>query len=138
MEGIASRPGEIVDRAIRQLADEGIAMRGASVMVVGVAYKPGVEDMRESPAIEVLERLRAAGADVHYTDALIPAIELPDGVAMLSVADPAGIETDLVIVHCMHPGVSHDWLAGRRVLDPSGKSAAALNDEATDRLVPAG
>ena len=109
MEGIAARPGEIVDRAIRQLADEGIAIRGASVLIVGVAYKPGVEDMRESPAIEVIERLRRAGADVHYTDALIPAVHLPDGVALLlSVADPSALETDLVIVHSMHPGVSHD------------------------------
>ncbi|HEY6571338.1 MAG TPA: nucleotide sugar dehydrogenase [Candidatus Limnocylindrales bacterium] len=123
MEGIAARPGEIVDRSIRMLADEGIAIRGASVMIVGVAYKPGVEDMRESPAIEVIERLRAAGADVHYTDALIPAVHLPDGVALLSVADPSALETDLVIVHSMHPGVSHDWLAGRRILDPSGRSA---------------
>ena len=122
MEGIAARPSEIVDRAIRDLADEGIAIRGASVMVVGVAYKPGVEDMRESPALEVLERLRASGANVHYTDALIPAVQLHDGVAMVSVADPASIETDLVIVHSMHPGVSHEWLAGRRVLDPSGRS----------------
>ena len=125
MDGHRRPPGEIVDRAIRELADEGIAIRGASVMVVGVAYKPGVEDMRESPALEVLERLRASGANVRYTDALIPAVQLHDGVAMVSVADPASIETDLVIVHSMHPGVSHDWLAGRRVLDPSGRSKQA-------------
>ncbi len=138
MEGIAARPGEIVDRAIRDLADEGIAIRGASVLVVGVAYKPGVEDMRESPAIEVIERLRASGADVRYTDALIPSISLPDGVAMLSVADPGALETDLVIVHSLHPGVSHDWLAGRRVLDPSGKSAEARAGAPADGFVPAG
>ena len=107
-------------------------------MIVGVAYKPGVEDMRESPAIEVIERLRAAGADVHYTDALIPAVHLPDGVALLSVADPSAIETDLVIVHSMHPGVSHDWLAGRRVLDPSGRSAEARSGVAADSFAPAG
>ncbi len=138
MEGIAARPGEIVDRAIRELADEGIAIRGASVMVVGVAYKPGVEDMRESPALEVLERLRASGANVRYTDALIPAVQLHDGVAMVSVADPGSIETDLVIVHSMHPGVSHDWLAGRRVLDPSGRSAEAREGVPTDPFVSAG
>jgi nucleotide sugar dehydrogenase len=138
MEGIAARPGEIVDRAIRELADEGIAIRGASVMVVGVAYKPGVEDMRESPALEVLERLRASGANVRYTDALIPAVQLHDGVAMVSVADPGSIETDLVIVHSMHPGVSHDWLAGRRVLDPSGRSVEAREGVPTDPFVSAG
>jgi nucleotide sugar dehydrogenase len=138
MEGIAARPSEIVDRAIRDLADEGIAIRGASVMVVGVAYKPGVEDMRESPALEVLERLRASGANVRYTDALIPAVQLHDGVAMVSVADPASIETDLVIVHSMHPGVSHDWLAGRRVLDPSGRSKQAQEGATSDPFATAG
>ena len=138
MEGIAARPSEIVDRAIRDLADEGIAIRGASVMVVGVAYKPGVEDMRESPALEVLERLRASGANVRYTDALIPAVQLHDGVAMVSVADPASIETDLVIVHSMHPGVSHEWLAGRRVLDPSGRSKQAREGATADPFATAG
>jgi nucleotide sugar dehydrogenase len=138
MEGIAARPSEIVDRAIRDLADEGIAIRGASVMVVGVAYKPGVEDMRESPALEVLERLRASGANVRYTDALIPAVQLHDGVAMVSVADPASIETDLVIVHSMHPGVSHEWLAGRRVLDPSGRSKPAREGATADPFATAG
>lgn len=138
MEGIAARPGEIVDRAIRELADEGIAIRGASVLVVGVAYKPGVEDMRESPALEVLERLRASGAEVRYTDALIPSVELHDGVAMVSVADPSSIETDLVIINSMHPGVSHDWLAGRRVLDPSGRSMQAREGKAPDPVATAG
>ncbi len=107
-------------------------------MVVGVAYKPGVEDMRESPALEVLERLRASGANVRYTDALIPAVQLHDGVAMVSVADPASIETDLVIVHSMHPGVSHDWLAGRRVLDPSGRSKQAREGATADPFATAG
>ena len=57
---------------------------------------------------------------------------------MLSVADPASLETDLVIVHSLHPGVSHDWLAGRRVLDPSGKSAEARPGTPADAFVPAG
>jgi hypothetical protein len=38
----------------------------------------------------------------------------------------------------MHPGVSHDWLAGRRIMDPSGKSSAAQSGTSADEVVPAG
>ena len=65
-------------------------------------------------------------------------MQLHDGVAMVSVADPGSIETDLVIVHSMHPGVSHDWLAGRRVLDPSGRSVEAREGVPSDPFVSAG
>ena len=44
------------------LAENGRATRGARILVVGVTYKPGVADVRESPAVEIIDELAAAGA----------------------------------------------------------------------------
>ena len=60
MTEIAVRPRRVVERVPEVLADRGGALAGARVLVVGVAYKPDVADLRESPAIEIIDRLHAA------------------------------------------------------------------------------
>ena len=52
------------------LAENGCSTRGARILVMGVTYKPGVADIRESPAIEIIDELAAAGAQVTFTDPL--------------------------------------------------------------------
>ena len=126
MTAIVERPGAIVARAMELLADRGIGLRGARVLVVGVTYKPGVDDIRESPAIEILEELVARGAVVDYVDPRVPELSLPDGSLLRSIDDPATTDTDLVIVHVLHPAVDHTWLAGRPLLDPSGRAKELL------------
>ena len=126
MTAIVERPGAIVARAMELLADRGIGLRGARVLVVGVTYKPGVDDIRESPAIEILEELVARGAVVDYVDPRVPELSLPDGSLLRSIDDPATTDTDLVIVHVLHPAVDHTWLAGRPLLDPSGRAKEIL------------
>ena len=49
-------------------------VRGARIAVLGVSYKPGVGDMRESPALKIIELLRELGADVRYHDPHVPAL----------------------------------------------------------------
>jgi nucleotide sugar dehydrogenase len=117
MTAIASRPRKVVRRARELLADRGRSTSGARVLVVGVAYKPGVADVRESPALEILEELAEEGAKVHFTDPLVPSLRL--GAELLSsVAVPEAESWDLILVHTMHPGVDLSWLADRTaVLD---------------------
>ena len=121
MDGIAGRPGEIVRRATETLGANGIAIRSARILVAGVTYKPGVDDVRESPALDVISGLRALGAHVQYADARVPSLQ-HDGWVMESVDRPEELSTDLVIVHVLHPGVDHAWLKGRLTLDPSGRA----------------
>ena len=128
MTAIAERPGEIVRRAVDQLAERGVAIRGARVLVLGVTYKPGVDDIRESPAIEILQELLDRGACAEYTDPRAPEAALRDGRVLASTADPATRSWDLVIVHAMHPGHDHEWLVDNEILDPSGRA-----DELTGR-----
>ena len=68
MTSISERPTRVVDRARQVLSDRGLGLGGARVLVVGVAYKPDVADLRESPALEILAQLAENGAtDVRFT-----------------------------------------------------------------------
>jgi nucleotide sugar dehydrogenase len=120
MNEIAERPGRIVDRARRVLSDAGTGVAGARVLVVGVAYKPDVADLRESPALEILELLGESGATVGYLDPLFPTVRLADGSVLESVADPAGFDPELVLVHTRHSSLDLSWIGpDRAVLDAS-------------------
>jgi UDP-N-acetyl-D-glucosamine dehydrogenase len=127
MTNIARRPGQVVSRAREVLADAGIPIRRARVAVVGVAYKPGVEDLRESPALEIIESLRNRGANVDFIDPIVRTLRLHDGSTMATAgATPEAF--DLVIVHTRHPNVDHSWLADcERVLDTTYRLAEAAN-----------
>lgn len=61
-------PGYVIDRTVLALNERGKAVKGAKVLVLGLAYKPDVDDVRESPSFELIERLDALGAEVDYND----------------------------------------------------------------------
>jgi UDP-N-acetyl-D-mannosaminuronate dehydrogenase len=101
---------------VQLLADRGRPVLRSRVLVVGVAYEAGVEDVRVSPALEILSLLRARGADVAYTDALVPSITV--GGERMDAVDAEASDADLVVVHTVHPDVDHSWLrSGPPVLD---------------------
>jgi UDP-N-acetyl-D-glucosamine dehydrogenase len=114
MTGIALRPRRVVTRLTELLAQHGRSLRGARVHLVGIAYKPGVADARESPALEIIAACRAAGATVSFTDAFVPALSI-GGDALASVVPAAG-DVDIVLVHTLHPGVDHAWVAGHELV----------------------
>jgi nucleotide sugar dehydrogenase len=117
MRLLAQRPGQVVRRATEILASDGRTLAGASILVVGVAYKPGVSDVRESPALEIIERLTDAGAAVAYADELVPAIHVR-AREMKALLEPGMSDWDLIIVHAVHPTTKTGWLAQQRfVLD---------------------
>ena len=65
-------PDYVISRLMIALNDRGRAIRGAKVCVLGLAYKPDVDDMRESPSITLIEKLEGLGAKVTYNDPYIP------------------------------------------------------------------
>ena len=78
------RPSYVVDRVIELLNERGLALKGTEVLVLGVAYKPNVGDLRESPAVEIVKALTRYGArvtvvDPHVTDwTLTPRIDIDE------------------------------------------------------------
>ena len=111
MTAIAGRPRQVVRRVRELLADRGLSVSGARVLLVGVAYKPGVADLRESPALEIMEELQEDGAKVHFTDPLVPVVRLGSEV-LTSETAPEEDSWDLILVHTVHPDADLGWLAG--------------------------
>jgi nucleotide sugar dehydrogenase len=111
MSCIDARPTEVVRRCADVLGQHGRALRNATVHVVGVTYKAGVADMRESPALQILSSLSALGARVSYSDPHVPRVTLRCGLELDSVDSPAAEAPDLILVHTMHPDVDHSWIA---------------------------
>ncbi|WP_232050494.1 nucleotide sugar dehydrogenase [Actinoplanes sp. OR16] len=109
MSAIAGRPRRVVERAREVLAERGAGIRGARVLVVGVTYKPGVADVRESPALEIMQELTQRGAQVSYSDPFVETVTV-DGLQMRSQDHPAEARWDLVVVHTVHPGAELSWL----------------------------
>ena len=68
-------PYYVVDRVVEALGKGGMALNGARVLVLGVAYKPDVDDLRESPALKIIELLEARGAIVLYNDPHVPSLQ---------------------------------------------------------------
>jgi UDP-N-acetyl-D-glucosamine dehydrogenase len=68
-------PAYVVDRIGEALNDAGKPIRGSRILAIGVTYKPGVQDQRESPSLAVMEKLAAKGAVVTYHDPFVPRIE---------------------------------------------------------------
>ena len=99
-------PDYVVTRLAEALNDAGKPIRGSSVLAVGVAFKPGVDDLRGSPALLVLERLAAMGASVAYHDPFVPETTI-DGKLLRSVpletTEVAG--ADAVVILTPHPGI---------------------------------
>lgn len=111
MTAIAARPNRVVARIRETLSEVGKGLTGSRVLVVGVAYKPDVEDLRESPALEILAGLIAQGATVAYADPHFHTVALPDGTTLIGVDDPTEFEADIVLVHTAHKATDHSWLA---------------------------
>jgi UDP-N-acetyl-D-glucosamine dehydrogenase len=57
-----------VSKVAEALNDRQKAIRGSRILILGIAYKKDVDDMRESPSLEIMELLRAKGADIAYSD----------------------------------------------------------------------
>jgi UDP-N-acetyl-D-glucosamine dehydrogenase len=118
-------PYHCVMKVERALNDVGLAVRGSRIAVLGVSYKPGVGDIRESPALKIITLLRALGAELRYHDPHVPALADYD-LKSVPLAD-ALQDADLALIVTAHPGVDHELAAERArvVLDLRGVTRGA-------------
>ena len=102
-----------LEKIERALNEAGKPVKGSRMLIVGVAYKGGVGDLRESPALKIIELLQERGGDVRYHDPHVA--ELP--AHGLRSVELAGAQCDLAVIVTAHPGVDHgllvDAVAGR-------------------------
>ena len=109
-----SHPLFCVSKIQRALNEREKAVKGSKVLIVGVAYKSGVADLRESPALKIIDHLRELGADVSYHDPHVPALP---GKGLESVPlDAAVAAADAVAIVTAHPGLDYPALVAAAAL----------------------
>jgi UDP-N-acetyl-D-glucosamine dehydrogenase len=113
-------PYYCMDKIERTLNDAHKPVRGSRVLLLGVAYKAGVGDIRESPALKIIQLLRQGGAEIRYHDPHVP--ELAEHDLRNQPLDEALDGIDLAVIVTAHPGVDHDAIVERApaVLDLRG------------------
>jgi len=117
MEAIARRPHVVVSRVVEVLAERSVPVSSARVLVLGVTYKPDVADVRESPALTIIEELRSFGAEVAFEDPHIRQLTTHGGMVLQATSTPSNHRWDIVILHTLHQDVDYSWLSGQCVLD---------------------
>jgi UDP-N-acetyl-D-glucosamine dehydrogenase len=102
-------PVYVVNKVSDALNDHGKPVKGSNVLVLGVAYKRDVDDVRESPALDVIELLRNKGANVTYHDPHVASLRLHDDRSMETVhySKEKLAQADCVVVVTDH--TSYDW-----------------------------
>ena len=113
-------PEHVADRVADLLNEDRTAVNGSRILILGVAYKSDVSDMRESPALDVIRLLAEKGARIEYHDGHVPELEL-DGRQYKSVdlTDDALGHADLVVIITEHGSVDYANVVARsqRVFD---------------------
>jgi UDP-N-acetyl-D-glucosamine dehydrogenase len=108
------------------------AMKGAKILVLGVAYKPDIADMRESPAVKLISLLSNAGADVAYHDPHVASFH-EHGLKMRSVPyEPRGY--DCVVIATDHHSIDYDALVDDAQLVVDLRNATGAKGTASDKV----
>jgi UDP-N-acetyl-D-glucosamine dehydrogenase len=120
-EEVNSRmPEHVVQLVADGLNDDRKAMNGARVLLLGVAYKKDVDDVRESPALSIIDRLRSKGCDVSYHDPFVREVHFDDAhtgghgepLASVELSDQELKSSDCVVIVTNHSNIDY-----KRVID---------------------
>ena len=130
----AEMPEFVVGKVRAALNANRKAVNGAQVLVLGVAYKKDVNDVRESPALDIIRLLAADGARVEYHDPLVPDVA-EDGTRLASVplTDQVLSDADAVVIVTDHSEVDYGRVLDRAevVVDARNVTAPLLNERGT-------
>ncbi|MBN1585966.1 MAG: nucleotide sugar dehydrogenase [Candidatus Omnitrophica bacterium] len=111
-------PRHVVDKVVEHLNSVGKSLKGAKILVLGVAYKADVNDTRDTPADEILVYLRERGGIIQYHDPFVPSFDLSTGEKLRSVPlTPGQVKsTDCVVVVTDHHNVDYDMVCANAKL----------------------
>ena len=111
-------PNYVIKLVSNALNNERKAVNGSKILILGVAYKKDIDDMRESPALSVIDLLRAKGADVSYHDPFVPEVHfdhaytIGDGEPLFNadLTDDLIKNSDCVVICTEHSDIDYDNL----------------------------
>ena len=122
-------PHYVITRTIEALNERKKCLKGSRVLVLGLAYKKDIDDLRESPSIELIELLRQKGARVDYNDPYIPRThkqrrhDLGMRSRRLSAKMLAGY--DVVLISTDHSDYDYEWIVRNAKLVVDARNATA-------------
>jgi UDP-N-acetyl-D-glucosamine dehydrogenase len=139
-----SMPRYVVDKVAQALNTHfGRGLRGARILIVGVAYKKNVEDIRESPAFKLMELIEASGATTEFYDPHVDEIPRTRGHPELAGrrsikwSEPALRDYDLVLIATDHDGVDYAALANNAKLIVDTRNACARAGATNSNIIKA-
>ncbi len=110
----ANMPYFVVQKLLRVLAGRGARVLGSRVLLLGVTFKRNVSDVRNSPALKVLELLRDHGIEVTYHDPLTPRLDVKGGeLRSVPLTAERLAAADCVVIHTDHPAFDYDWIVAQ-------------------------
>ena len=145
-EEVNSRmPEHVVQLVADGLNDERKAMKGSNVLLLGVAYKKDIDDVRESPALSIIDRLRAKGAEVRYHDPFVKEVRFDDAhtegggepLSSVPLTDEELRATDCLIIVTNHGGIDYQRICqlAPLIVDTRNALNGELRRESTARII---
>ena len=137
-----SIPHYVVERLAGALNDRSKSVRGAKVLVLGVAYKKDVDDVRESPALEVMELLQAKGAVLSYSDPYIPRLHKMrhydfSHMASIPLSEDVLKSHDVALITTDHTNFDYQWIVDHSNLVVDTRNATRGLTRGRDKIVQA-
>lgn len=120
-------PEYVVTKLMAALNDHSLALKGSNVLVLGIAYKKDVDDMRESPSVEIMEILRDRGCNVSYSDPHVPVFpkmrEHSFELSSVSLDESVLADFDAVILATDHSSFDYELIlsSAKLIVDTRGK-----------------
>jgi UDP-N-acetyl-D-glucosamine dehydrogenase len=108
------------------------SLKGSRILVLGVAYKPDISDVRESPAVKIIGLLQNAGADVSYHDPHVPELDENGIVLRSSPLEPEAY--DCVVIVTNHSAIDYERLVERSSLVVDLRNATGTNGRRSDKV----
>jgi UDP-N-acetyl-D-glucosamine dehydrogenase len=122
----SAMPDWVVAKVVSGLNDHGKALKGSRILVLGIAYKKNVDDMRESPSVHIMEILRHKGAKVEYSDPYVPVFpkmrEYNFDLRSLALTEQSLAKFDCVLVGTDHQNFDYELIRkhARLIIDSRG------------------
>jgi len=145
-EEVNSRmPEHVVQLVSDGLNDDSKAMKGSNVLLLGVAYKKDIDDVRESPALSIIDRLRAKGAKVRYHDPFVREVRFDDAhtesagdpLSSVALSDDELKRADCVVIVTDHSEIDYKRVCSLTplIVDTRNALNGQLRRESTARII---
>ena len=134
----SSLPSHVVDRVADVLNLQGKALKGRNILLIGVAYKPDVDDVRESPALTIIKLLHSRLARVHYHDPLVPRLRsrhLDHEMSSVELTEEVVQTADAVVIVTNHSTIDYELIVRNANLIVDTRNATASCRAAKDNVL---